>query len=71
MATVRIRIGGVEYTGEGESRLEAFALAVNEAAPALREVLRSTRAKRTHQRQLAQRRAQAGQRAAAFERGRR
>jgi hypothetical protein len=47
MATFTIRIGGAEYAGKGESRLEAFAEAVDRAAPALREALTRSRARRT------------------------
>lgn len=68
MATFTIRIGGVEYAGEGESRLEAFAEAVDRAAPALREVLSRTRARRSSQRPPAQR-AGAGVRTAPLSRG--
>lgn len=40
---VTLRLNGKEYVGEGVTRLEAFAVAVEQCAPLLREALQAKR----------------------------
>lgn len=42
-ARVTLRLNGREYVGEGVTRLEAFAVAVQQCAPQLRDALRQRR----------------------------
>lgn len=46
---VTFKIAGQTFTGEGLTRLEAFAVAVEQAAPLLREALRAKRAREAGQ----------------------